>query len=108
MHLPTDLFNLVMSFHDVFGIVKKKERINLIIKCGFANWVTSKGCYNTLNSITDMTSLYQYSPHYFLQEYSMDIFPTRSEWLWFIQCFLQAERDLNLYPFSMTRVDVFR
>ena len=105
-HLPPDLHNIVMSFHDVFDIVTKKERINFIIKCGFADWLSSKGCFNRIGSPSDITSYFPYSPHFFLEEYCPDIFPTTFEWSWFIGCFLNAEKNLNRYPFTMTRMNL--
>ena len=36
--IPSDLKNLIMSFHDEFGILKKRQHVNLIIKSAFAEW----------------------------------------------------------------------
>ena len=36
--LPSDLKNLILSFHDEFGICQKLRHVNLIIKSSFAEW----------------------------------------------------------------------
>ena len=46
MRLPRELENIIFEFHDEYGMVEKKQRINYIITRSYQNWLSDAGVYS--------------------------------------------------------------
>ena len=96
MRLCEDLENIIFEYHDAFGMIEKKRRINFIIRQSYKNWLMDVGSYGVFGptEYEAKQDIYPYiRPQIFIANATL--------WRFFLQYFKQVEtyffrRDLCL------------
>ena len=86
MRLCEDLENIIFEYHDAFGMIEKKRRINFVIRQSYLNWMRDAGVYSTFG-VSEYEAKQEIYPYI-----RPDIFISNSTlWKFFLQYFKQVE-----------------
>ena len=89
--LPSDIRRLILEYHDEFGLIEKKARINFVIRQAYQNWLTDAGLYCRLFVVDEYVAK---SDIYPLVDSNMFI-SNRTLWGFFLNYFWHLERRIH-------------
>ena len=89
--LPTDIRNLIMSFHDHFNLIEKKRKINFIIKQSYQKWLTDAGFSSLFFCTSERDCKLEIYPYISGKIFISNI----TCWNYFLNYFKNCEQNLN-------------
>ena len=94
--LPTEITDLIWEFHDEFDLIGKTKRLNFIIETGFRTWLSCKDYFgHEFEFPPGSFRIWQIDRLFYCSWYrDTPIYPLPYEWLLYISCYRNAEKDL--------------
>ena len=88
--LPDDIRNLIWEFHDEYGIIEKRKKLNFIIKHSYHNWLVDAGIYSRFFAVDEYLAKREIFPYI-----TTKIFISNSaHWDFFLNYFHNMEEQL--------------
>ena len=93
MKLPDDIVSLIMQWHDEYGIVEKRARLNLIVESGYRRWLYFLGAYN--HEVAYNHVEYSYTFYHFSWLSYWHVFPAPPHWKVFMRIMRATDTELS-------------
>ena len=90
--LPTDIRNLILEYHDEYGMIEKKRRLNNIIRHSYRNWLLDAGCFSRFFTCDEYAA--KNDIFHFIG--AKILITNHSRWKFFLQYFRHYEEYLLL------------
>ena len=89
--LPSDIRAVILEYHDEFGIIEKKQRLNFVIRQAYQNWLLDAGLYSRLFMIDEYIAKTDIFPYV-----RPEVFITNSTlWAFFLNYFYHLEKRIK-------------